>query len=60
MAAPRELTKLPRALKRTLLLGMAVGSIKDKHHYGETRNVFLVAQNSFVESKNKRVDVSDK
>lgn len=60
MAAPRELTKLPRALKRSLSLGLAHGFIKDKHHYGDIKNAFINAQAAYFESKNKRIDVSDK
>lgn len=56
----KELTKLPRVLKRTLLLGLTLGSVKDQHHYGELKSSFLEAQRNYIASKNKRVDTTEK
>lgn len=54
MAAPRELTKLPRAIKRSLLLGLAQGFLKDKNHYGELKRAFTQAERHYVDVKNRR------
>lgn len=54
MAAPRELTKLPRSVKRSLSLGLAQGFLKDKNHYGEVKRAFIQAENHYLDVKNRR------
>ena len=59
MAAPRELTKLPRTLKRSLSLGLAHGFIKDKHHYGDIKRTFVQAEKHYIDVKNRRPSETD-
>ena len=47
-------TNLPRTVKRSLGLGLAQWFIKDKHHYGDIKKLFLEAENALFNSKNKR------
>lgn len=59
MATPRELAKLSRATKRSLSLGLAQGFIKDKHHYGEIKRLFVDAEKHYTDVKNRRPSEND-
>lgn len=52
-------TKLPRQAKTLLLMGRALGFYKDKHQYGAARNMFVEAEQTYFNSKNKRTAAAD-
>ena len=46
--------KMTRQTKTQLLLGLAHGYIKDKHHYGQLKRSFIDAEKHYVDVKNRR------
>lgn len=49
---------LPRHLKRMILMGKAAGHIKDGHHYGAVKSLFVQAHAIYKKHKqNKRLDI---
>ena len=55
----RESVKISRQTKTNLLLGLAQGFIKDKHHYGEIKRSLLDAQRHYTDVKNRRPSDSE-
>ena len=53
MSTKRDTIKLPREIKRTLLMSMALG-YNTKHQHGDIRNAFVAAEQSYITAKNKR------
>lgn len=51
--------KIPRSIKRSILMGVAKGYIEDAHHYGDIKREFVNAHAAHVKFRQKRFQEKD-
>ncbi len=45
---------LPRQIKRMITMGLAAGHVKDNHHFGDVKSLFVAAHKSLKDFRNKK------